>query len=62
MLEVGDGVARVQGLENVMAPNLSSYQMVFDVKNLEENNVGLVLFGESRLVKEGDLRKEQADS
>ena len=59
VLEVGDGVARVSGLENVMSSEL--VELTNDVfgmaLNLEEDNVGLVLFGESRLVKEGDLAK-----
>ena len=59
VIEVGDGVARVSGLENVMSSELvelpnSVYGMAL---NLEEDNVGLVLFGETRLVKEGDLAK-----
>jgi F-type H+-transporting ATPase subunit alpha len=59
VLEVGDGVARVSGLENVMSSELVElpngvYGMAL---NLEDDNVGLVLFGESRLVKEGDLAK-----
>jgi len=59
VLEVGDGIARVSGLENVMANELVElpngiYGMAL---NLEEDNVGLVLFGESYLVKEGDLAK-----
>ena len=59
VLNVGDGVARVSGLENVMSSELVELPNgVFGMAlNLEENNVGLVLFGESRLVKEGDLAK-----
>ena len=59
VIEVGDGVARVSGLENVMSSELVElpngvYGMAL---NLEDDNVGLVLLGESRLVKEGDLAK-----
>ena len=59
VIQVGDGVARVSGLENVMSSELielpnNVYGMAL---NLEEDNVGLVLFGETRLVKEGDLAK-----
>ncbi len=59
VIEVGDGVARVSGLENVMSSELVElpngvYGMAL---NLEDDNVGLVLFGDSRLVKEGDLAK-----
>jgi|TARA_Y100000817_G_scaffold298244_1_gene275277 F-type H+-transporting ATPase subunit alpha len=59
VIEVGDGVARVSGLENVMSSELVELPNgVFGMAlNLEEDNVGLVLFGESRLVKEGDLAK-----
>jgi F-type H+-transporting ATPase subunit alpha len=56
---VGDGVARTSGLENVMSSELVELPNgVFGMAlNLEEDNVGLVLFGETRLVKEGDLAK-----
>ena len=59
VLEVGDGVARVSGLENVMSSELVELPNgVFGMAlNLEADNVGLVLFGESRLIKEGDLAK-----
>ena len=59
VIEVGDGVARVSGLENVMSSELVELQNgVFGMAlNLEENNVGIVLFGETRLVKEGDIAK-----
>ena len=59
VLMVGDGVARGSGLENVMSAELVELPNgVFGMAlNLEEDNVGLVLFGDSRLVKEGDLAK-----
>ena len=59
MLEVGDGVARVSGLENVMSSELVEFPNdVFGMAlNLEEDNVGLVLFGGSEKVKEGDIAK-----
>ena len=59
VLEVGDGVARVSGLENVMSSELVELPNgVFGMAlNLEEDNVGLVLFGETEKVKEGDLAK-----
>ncbi|MBT3478673.1 MAG: F0F1 ATP synthase subunit alpha [Candidatus Marinimicrobia bacterium] len=59
VIEVGDGVARVSGLENVMSSELVELPNgVFGMAlNLEDDNVGLVLFGDSRLVKEGDLAK-----
>ena len=59
VLSVGDGVARISGLKNVMSSELVElpndvYGMAL---NLEEDNVGIVLFGDTRLVKEGDLAK-----
>tara|TARA_B100000767_G_scaffold142701_1_gene134824 strand:- start:1037 stop:2563 length:1527 start_codon:yes stop_codon:yes gene_type:complete len=59
VIQVGDGVARVSGLENVMSSELVELQnSVFGMAlNLEEDNVGIVLFGETRLVKEGDIAK-----
>ena len=59
VIAVGDGVARVSGLENVMSSELVELPNgVFGMAlNLEEDNVGLVLFGESSFVKEGDLAK-----
>ncbi|MFC1481440.1 F0F1 ATP synthase subunit alpha [Candidatus Neomarinimicrobiota bacterium] len=59
VIMVGDGVARVHGLDNVMAGELVSlpHEVVGLALNLETDNVGLVLFGESHLVKEGDLAK-----
>ena len=55
--EAGDGVARVQGLENVLSSEMVELSNgVFGMAmNLEEENVGIVLFGDSRLVKEGDV-------
>lgn len=59
VLEVGDGVARVSGLEEVMSSELVELPngVLGMALNLEHDNVGVVLFGESRLVKEGDLVK-----
>ncbi len=59
IIEVGDGIARVSGLENVMASELVELPNgVFGMAlNLEEDNVGLILFGESQLLREGDLAK-----
>ena len=58
---VGDGVARVTGLTNVMSSELVELPNgVFGMAlNLEEESVGLVLFGDSRLVKEGNLLMER---
>ncbi len=56
VLQVGDGIARVWGLEDAMAGELLSFpnDVTGMVLNLEEDNVGVVLFGRDDLVKEGD--------
>lgn len=56
IIQVGDGIARIYGLENVMASELVEFPNgVFGMAlNLEEDNVGCILFGDNRLVKEGD--------
>jgi F-type H+/Na+-transporting ATPase subunit alpha len=57
VISVGDGIARIHGLDNVMAGELLDFP--HGVKgialNLEEDNVGTVLFGEYTLIKEGDM-------
>ncbi len=56
VLQVGDGIARVYGLSQVMASELLEFpnDVMGMVLNLEEDSVGCVLFGESTLIKEGD--------
>ena len=56
VLQVGDGIARVYGLENAMAGELLELPngVMGMVLNLEKENVGCVLFGSDGLVKEGD--------
>ncbi|TBR22766.1 F0F1 ATP synthase subunit alpha [bacterium] len=56
VLQVGDGIARVYGLENAMAGELLELPNgVFGmVLNLERENVGCVLFGDDNLIREGD--------
>jgi F-type H+-transporting ATPase subunit alpha len=56
VLSVGDGIARVHGLEKAMAGELLEFpgDVRGMVLNLEEDNVGVVLLGEDRLIKEGD--------
>jgi F-type H+-transporting ATPase subunit alpha len=56
---VGDGIANVYGLDRVMYNELLEFQNdVYGVAlNLEEENVGIVLLGESHLIREGDLVK-----
>jgi F-type H+-transporting ATPase subunit alpha len=59
VLQVGDGVARVYGLTKAMMSELVEFPHgVFGmVLNLEEDNVGCILFGESSEIKEGDTVK-----
>src|SRR4051812_39957862 len=56
VLSVGDGVARVYGLEKVMAGELVEFpnQITGMVLNLEAESVGIVIFGDDRDIKEGD--------
>jgi len=57
VLSVGDGIARVYGLENAMAGELVTFPGDINgmVLNLEEDNVGIALMGEASHVREGDL-------
>ncbi|HET53783.1 MAG TPA: F0F1 ATP synthase subunit alpha [Ignavibacteria bacterium] len=59
VLQVGDGIARVYGLTEVMASELVEFPngVMGMVLNLEEDSVGCVLFGESEKIKEGDSVK-----
>lgn len=59
VLSVGDGVARVYGLENAMAGELVEFpgEIYGMVLNLEDSFVGVVIFGEDRSIKEGDVVK-----
>ena len=59
VIEVGDGIARVYGLERAMAGELLTFpeDIVGMVLNLEEDNVGAVLLGEDRAIREGDVVK-----
>jgi F-type H+-transporting ATPase subunit alpha len=56
---VGDGVARIYGLENAMMSELLEFpnDVIGMVLNLEEDAVGAVLFGDDKLIKEGDIVK-----
>jgi F-type H+-transporting ATPase subunit alpha len=56
VLSVGDGIARVWGLEDAMAGELIRFpgDVMAMVLNLEEDNVGVVLFGSDKNIKEGD--------
>ena len=55
VLSVGDGIARVYGLDKAMAGELVDFghDLYGLALNLEEDNVGVVLLGETREVKEG---------
>ncbi|MDI3472759.1 MAG: F-type H+/Na+-transporting ATPase subunit alpha [Thermotogaceae bacterium] len=57
VIQVGDGIARVYGLKNVMASELVKFQNgVYGLAlNLEEDNVGIVILGDFEDIKEGDL-------
>ena len=59
VLSVGDGVARIYGLENVLAGELVEFpgEIYGMALNLEDSFVGVVIFGEDRMIKEGDLVK-----
>ena len=59
VLQVGDGIARVYGLSNVQYGELVKFENSMEgiVLNLEEDNVGVVLLGPSKDVKEGDTVK-----
>ncbi len=59
VIEVGDGIARIYGLQGAMAGELLQFPGdVFGlVLNLEEDNVGAVLLGDDTLIKEGDTVK-----
>ncbi|MBF0507258.1 MAG: F0F1 ATP synthase subunit alpha [Nitrospirae bacterium] len=59
VVAVGDGIARIYGLDNCMSSELLEFpNNVFGMAlNLEEDMVGAVLFGEDTLIKEGDVVK-----
>ena len=59
VLQVGDGIARIYGLSNVQYGELVVFEGGLEgiVLNLEEDNVGVVLLGESSAIKEGAIAK-----
>ena len=59
VLKVGDGIARIYGLENALAGEMLDFGNGLQgmVLNLEEDNVGAAVFGEDRTIKEGDIVK-----
>jgi len=63
VLTVGDGIARVHGLDNVQAGEMVEFPGGIRgmALNLEADNVGVVLFGDDRGIKEGDTVKRSGD-
>ena len=62
VLSVGDGIARVHGLDEVQAGEMVEFES--GVKgmalNLESDNVGIVIFGDDRSIREGDVVRRTA--
>jgi len=63
VLSVGDGVARVYGLDNVQAGEMVEFESGVRgmALNLETDNVGIVIFGDDREIGEGDVVKRTGD-
>ena len=59
VLSIGDGIARVYGLKNVQAEEMVEFSSGLKgmALNLESDNVGVVVFGNDKLIKEGDIVK-----
>ena len=59
VISIGDGIARIYGLENAMSGELLDFSQGITgmALNLEEDNIGAVIFGEDYKIKEGDLVK-----
>jgi F-type H+-transporting ATPase subunit alpha len=59
VVQVGDGIARIYGMDNVMAGEMIEFPsgVVGMALNLEEDNVGCIIFGETQKIKEGDIAK-----
>lgn len=59
VLQVGDGIARIYGLNKVQAGEMVEFDSGLKglALNLENDNVGVVIFGNDRLIKEGDAVK-----
>ena len=59
VLSVGDGIARVYGLDNVQAGEMEEFQDNSKgmALNIESDNVGIVIFGDDKSIKEGDTVK-----
>jgi len=63
VLSVGDGIARVHGLDKVQAGEMVEFPggIMGMALNLESDNVGIVIFGDDRTIKEGDVVKRTGD-
>ena len=63
VLSVGDGIARIHGLDKVQAGEMVEFPggILGMTLNLEEDNVGVVIFGDDRTIKEGDTVKRTGD-
>ncbi|XP_014259624.1 ATP synthase subunit alpha, mitochondrial [Cimex lectularius] len=59
VLSIGDGIARVYGLNNIQADEMVEFSSGLKgmALNLEPDNVGVVVFGNDKLIKEGDIVK-----
>jgi len=59
VLSIGDGIARVYGLKNIQAEEMVEFSSGLRgmALNLEADNVGVVVFGNDKLIKEGDVVK-----
>jgi len=59
VLQVGDGIARIWGLEDAMMSELIQFpnDIIGVILNLEEDNVGAAIFGSDQQIKEGDIVK-----
>jgi F-type H+-transporting ATPase subunit alpha len=59
VLSIGDGIARVFGLKNIQAEEMVEFSSGLKgmALNLEPDNVGIVVFGNDKLIKEGDIVK-----
>merc|ERR1712212_481002 len=59
VLSIGDGIARVYGLNNIQAEEMVEFSSGLKgmALNLEPDNVGIVVFGNDKLIKEGDIVK-----
>ena len=63
ILQVGDGIARIYGLRDVMAGELVEFENGIRglVLNLEEDSIGVAIFGDDRGIKEGETVRRTGD-